>query len=52
MGAEAVLALMDMTSTSAACVVSLEGNQTVRIPLKDCIEQVCVDVTHSECFYE
>jgi len=40
MGAEAVLALMDATPTSSACVVSLDGNQTVRIPLKDCVEQV------------
>jgi len=41
MGAEAVLALMDATPTTPACVVTLDGNQTVRIPLKECIEQVC-----------
>jgi len=41
MGAEAILALMDATPTTPACVVSLDGNQTVRAPLKDCIEQVC-----------
>ncbi|KAL8602724.1 hypothetical protein ACOMHN_062938 [Nucella lapillus] len=33
MGAEAVLALMDATPDTPACVVSLEGNQTVRVPL-------------------
>jgi len=41
MGAEAVLALMDATPETPACVVSLDGNQTVRMPLKDCVEQVC-----------
>ena len=33
MGAEAVLALMDATPETPACVVSLDGNQTVRVPL-------------------
>jgi len=41
MGAEAVLALMDATPTTAPCVVTLDGNQTVRVPLKDCVDQVC-----------
>lgn len=40
MGAEAVLALMDATPTTPACVVSLDGNQTVRLPLKECVEKV------------
>ena len=36
-----MLALMDATPETPACVVSLDGNQTVRMPLKDCVEQVC-----------
>ena len=40
MGAEAVLALMDATPTTPACVVSLDGNQTVRVPLLECVERV------------
>ena len=49
MGAEAVLALMDATPTTPACVVSLDGNQTVRVPLKDCIEQVCAHSVEVSC---
>ena len=40
MGAEAVLALMDATPETPACVVSLDGNQTVRVPLVECVERV------------
>ena len=36
MGAEAVLALMDATPDSEACVVSLDGNSSVRVPLMEC----------------
>jgi 6-phosphofructokinase 1 len=36
MGAEAVLALMDATPESEACVVSLDGNSSVRVPLMEC----------------
>jgi 6-phosphofructokinase 1 len=39
MGAEAVLALMDATPETPACVVSLDGNQTVRVPLMECVER-------------
>ncbi|XP_069106568.1 ATP-dependent 6-phosphofructokinase-like isoform X2 [Argopecten irradians] len=39
MGAEAVLALMDATPDTPACVVSLDGNQTVRVPLMDCVQR-------------
>ena len=42
MGAEAVLALMDATPDTPACVVSLDGNQTVRVPLMECVERVCL----------
>ena len=40
MGAEAVLALMDATPETPACVVSLDGNQTVRVPLMEGVERV------------
>jgi len=40
MGAEAVLALMDAKPDTPACVVSLDGNQTVRVPLMECVERV------------
>ena len=40
MGAEAVLALMDAAPDTPACVVSLEGNQTVRVPLMECVDRV------------
>jgi len=39
MGAEAVLALMDATPETDACVVSLEGNQAIRVPLMACVEK-------------
>jgi len=39
MGAEAVLALMDATPETEACVVSLEGNTAIRVPLMACVEK-------------
>jgi len=36
MGAEAVLTLIDATPDSEAYVVSLDGNQAVRVPLMEC----------------
>ncbi|KAH9495476.1 hypothetical protein Btru_012938 [Bulinus truncatus] len=39
MGAEAVLALMDATPDTSACVISIEGNSTVRVPLMECVER-------------
>jgi 6-phosphofructokinase 1 len=39
MGAEAVLALMDATPETPACVISLDGNQSVRVPLMQCVER-------------
>lgn len=39
MGAEAVLALMEMTPESEPCVVSIDGNQMVRVPLMQCVER-------------
>lgn len=37
MGAEAVLALMEATPETPACVISLDGNQAVRVPLLECV---------------
>lgn len=53
MGAEAVLALMEATPDTPACVVSLDGNQTVRVPLMECVErtqavQKCMDEKNFE----
>lgn len=39
MGAEAVHALLEATPDSEACVVSLDGNQAVRVPLMQCVER-------------
>ncbi|XP_059171071.1 ATP-dependent 6-phosphofructokinase, muscle type-like [Physella acuta] len=39
MGAEAVLALMDAKPDTPACVISIEGNSTVRVPLMECVER-------------
>lgn len=39
MGAEAVLALFEATPESEACVVSLDGNQAVRVPLMECVQK-------------
>uniref|UniRef100_A0A4W4F1X3 6-phosphofructokinase n=1 Tax=Electrophorus electricus TaxID=8005 RepID=A0A4W4F1X3_ELEEL len=44
MGVEAVMALMEATPDTPACVVSLSGNQAVRLPLMECV-QVTKDVT-------
>lgn len=37
MGAEAVTALMEMTPESEPCVVSIDGNSIVRVPLMECV---------------
>lgn len=42
MGAEAVLALMDAKPDTPACVISLDGNQAVRVPLLECVARVRV----------
>ncbi|XP_061778359.1 ATP-dependent 6-phosphofructokinase, platelet type isoform X3 [Nerophis ophidion] len=38
MGVEAVLALLETTANTPACVVSLCGNQSVRLPLLECVQ--------------
>uniref|UniRef100_A0A671MJ09 6-phosphofructokinase n=1 Tax=Sinocyclocheilus anshuiensis TaxID=1608454 RepID=A0A671MJ09_9TELE len=37
MGVEAVMALLEATPETPACVVSLSGNQAVRLPLMECV---------------
>lgn len=44
MGVEAVMALLEGTPDSPACVVSLSGNQAVRLPLMECVQVVSVAV--------
>nr|XP_055038012.1 ATP-dependent 6-phosphofructokinase, platelet type isoform X3 [Misgurnus anguillicaudatus] len=38
MGVEAVLALLETNANTPACVVSLCGNQSVRLPLMECVQ--------------
>uniref|UniRef100_A0A8C5BXQ4 6-phosphofructokinase type C n=1 Tax=Gadus morhua TaxID=8049 RepID=A0A8C5BXQ4_GADMO len=40
MGVEAVMALLETTANTPACVVSLCGNQSVRLPLMECVQMV------------
>lgn len=42
MGMEAVMALLEATPDTPACVVSLSGNQSVRLPLMECVQVVSV----------
>lgn len=42
MGVEAVMALLEATPETPACVVSLCGNQAVRLPLMECVQVVCI----------
>uniref|UniRef100_A0A674DNS8 ATP-dependent 6-phosphofructokinase n=1 Tax=Salmo trutta TaxID=8032 RepID=A0A674DNS8_SALTR len=46
MGVEAVLALLEASDSTPACVVSLCGNQAVRLPLMECV-QMTQDVQKS-----
>uniref|UniRef100_A0A4W3IPE0 ATP-dependent 6-phosphofructokinase n=1 Tax=Callorhinchus milii TaxID=7868 RepID=A0A4W3IPE0_CALMI len=38
MGMEAILALLEATPETSACVVSLSGNQALRLPLMECVQ--------------
>lgn len=40
MGMEAVMALLEATPDTQACVVTLSGNQSVRLPLMECVQVV------------
>lgn len=37
MGAEATIALMEMNEKSEPCVISIDGNVIVRVPLMECV---------------
>ncbi|XP_064215786.1 ATP-dependent 6-phosphofructokinase isoform X2 [Tribolium castaneum] len=39
MGAEAVMALMEADENTEPCVISLDGNQAIRLPLMDCVKR-------------
>ncbi|KAI6191356.1 ATP-dependent 6-phosphofructokinase [Aphelenchoides bicaudatus] len=39
MGAEATLALMEMNEKSEPCVISIDGNVIVRVPLMECVKR-------------
>ncbi|KAG5867083.1 hypothetical protein JTB14_026114 [Gonioctena quinquepunctata] len=39
MGAEAVMALMEAKENTEPCVISLDGNQAVRLPLMECVKR-------------
>lgn len=46
MGVEAVMALLEATPETPACVVSLSGNQAVRLPLMECVQVVSAGQGH------
>lgn len=48
---EAVMALLEGTPDTPACVVSLSGNQAIRLPLMECVQVVstsaiCLFLSH------
>ncbi|KAG9340267.1 hypothetical protein JZ751_021710 [Albula glossodonta] len=44
MGVEAVMALLEATPETPACVVSLSGNHAVRLPLMECVQVSNINV--------
>ena len=52
MGVEAVVALLQATPETPACVVSLSGNQAVRLPLMECVQMVSVGAGRVHCTSE
>lgn len=51
MGMEAVMALLEATPDTPACVVSLSGNQSVRLPLMECVQVVSSSQDHRSQIY-
>ncbi|XP_014814773.1 PREDICTED: ATP-dependent 6-phosphofructokinase, muscle type [Calidris pugnax] len=47
MGVEAVMALLEGTPEPPACVVSLSGNQAVRLPLMECVQVYTTDFIYN-----
>lgn len=39
MGAEAVMALMEAAPDAEPCVITLDGNQAIRLPLMECVRK-------------
>jgi 6-phosphofructokinase 1 len=39
MGAEAVMALVEADENTEPCIISLDGNQAIRLPLMDCVKR-------------
>ncbi|XP_017780811.1 PREDICTED: ATP-dependent 6-phosphofructokinase isoform X1 [Nicrophorus vespilloides] len=52
MGAEAVMALMEADDNTEPCVVTLDGNQAIRLPLMECVKKTkaVADAMHSKNF--
>ena len=46
MGVESVMALLEATPETPACVVSLSGNMAVRLPLMECVQVVSQSLAH------
>lgn len=51
MGVEAVMALLEATQETPACVVSLSGNMAVRLPLMECVQVVSLSVSKPTSCY-
>lgn len=51
MGAEAVMALMEASDDSEPCVISLDGNQAVRLPLMECVKRTKAVAQVCLCFF-
>lgn len=52
MGVEAVLALLEASANTPACVVSLVGNQAVRLPLMECVQMVRLHLCITQYYVE
>lgn len=48
LGVEAVVALLEASPDTPACVIGLSGNHAVRLPLMECVEMVSLS---SPLFY-
>ena len=45
LGVEAVVALMEATPDTPACVIGLSGNMATRLPLMECVAMVSPPVS-------
>ena len=50
LGVEAVVALMEGSPDTPACVIGLSGNHAVRLPLMECVEMVSLFTRFYICF--